>query len=66
MCGREQENLSEKSIFIVGFLAETELMWDGLSSDWFVSPHRSSHFSNVLYYNPTNLAQGKKLIEKRH
>lgn len=29
------ENLTEKGIFVMGFLPGIELMWDGLSSDWF-------------------------------
>lgn len=64
-CVGEQENLIEKGVFIMGFLAGIELMWDGLSSDWFASPHPSPHFSNVLYYNPINPAQGKKHIERK-
>lgn len=63
--GREQENPTEKGIFLMGFLASIEVMWHGLSSDWFASPHPSPCFSNVLYYNPINLAQSGKSIEKK-
>lgn len=65
MHGREQENLTGKGIFMMGFLAGVEMMWRGLSSDWFASPHPSPSFSNVLFYNPINLAQGGKSIEKK-
>lgn len=63
---RQQEKLAEKGVFRMAFLARIELMWNGLSFQWFALLQPSTGFSNVFHYNPINLAQGRTCIEKRH
>lgn len=64
MCIRESRKTWQKMYFS-GYLAGVELVWDGISSDWFLPPPPPSpRFSDILYYNPINLAQGRKGNEK--
>lgn len=51
-----QEKVTEKGIFIMAFLARIELMWNGLSFQWFALLQPSTCSSNVFHYNPINLA----------
>lgn len=62
---RQQEKLAEKGIFIMAFLARIELMWNGLSFQWFSLLQPATCFSNVFHYNPINLAQGRICIGKK-
>lgn len=51
-----QEKVTENGIFIMAFLARIELMWNGLSFQWFALLQPSTCSSNVFHYNPINLA----------
>lgn len=49
----------------MAFLARIDLMWNGLSFQWFTLLQPSTCFSNVFHYDPINLAQGMICIEKK-
>lgn len=44
----KQENLAEKVFFITGYLAGVELVWYGISSDWFPPPTHPHVF--LIYF----------------